>query len=1778
MEHNGTLGRGHVFPLENYKKNARVWHRHPELVWISGELEEDISFQSKTVKIKLENDQHVEYPISSPDQLPFLRNPTILLGKDDLTALSYLHEPAVLHNLHYRFVERENIYTYCGIVLVAINPYADCSHLYGDDVIQVYRGVGKQVRDLDPHIYAVAEEAFFDLSEFGKCQSIIVSGESGAGKTVSAKFVMRYLASIASSRKGSMGIEERVLATNPIMEAIGNAKTIRNDNSSRFGKYIQINFGDRFAISGAEMKTYLLEKSRLVFQAKNERNYHIFYQMCRSRDVPMLKNLQLGPCESYLYTRQGGDSRIPGVDDRKDFDETLKAFNKLGFSEDVQQHVMTVLGGILLLGNIQFTDVDDNCSVTEENAQDIERFCQDLYQIPANELKLWLTIREIRAAGEVVRKGLSKTDAVRSRDALSKLIYASMFHWLVEKMNEALMPKDRKIRRNEKFVGVLDIYGFETFEINSFEQFCINYANEKLQQQFNQHVFKLEQEEYEREEIAWVRIEFYDNQPAIDLIEGRPGLIDYLDEQCKVVRGSDDGWLNQMTNCPVLKKNAQLSMPRIKSRDFIVKHFAADVSYCTTGFLEKNRDTVSEQLLEVIGNTKFKFLLEVLGPIVVVDHSAGGKRLVKKTVASQFRDSLKELMEVLCTTRPHYVRCIKPNDVKERYYFEPKRAIQQLRACGVLETVRISAAGFPSRWPYEDFGRRYRVLFPEGKALWRDKPKMFAEKACEKCLEPDKFALGKTKIFFRTGQVALLERIRIETLSVSAVLIQSCWRGYIARKRYEEYKQNIKLIQAATRAYMFYRRLKFLQMYRAIVTIQCAVRRHQAEKKYKQMKHAALSIQSYYRGSIVRRQFEKMRYEQSAIILQKYWRGYLVRRDQIKRVQKIVIVQSCVRRWLAKRRLRELKIEARSVDHLQKLNTGLENKIIELQIKLDSANREKKKLAMIADNFAHAKAQITVLEEERPSLFAARERMEELELEVERLETECDVKEGEKGELENKLSEVQSRMALLQNESSSNITSLTESLNSCNKKMKEFEDENEKLKQLISAESGYRTQAENELAQMREQLLQNANLLSSPSFSRAGSVRDSENVKSDYKLNRSGNSGFLSLSSGSGDMDEMALIIKQNQMISELTTKLEQYQRDNERLKCLMEAATMVDSLDKRTSLRAFESHRLQELETSYGRLKVEFERLIAEKANYGVENMNIQMLFEKLIEENERCHEESAELRAMLTSRFERQSGNAGSPRPDSGHWSENHSEDGSTDLDEELCTERQCRQLKSLVENLSRVLTDRNKAIDILEKRLHEAVLPFRPSECSLDENIKGMHGQLNHLASENLALNDKLIRNSEELAEARAQLRGYTGGLGFSLDHTSDSEIVRLESLSKDSVEHSALLEVFNVPEFSRILFSDLKPRLARLLTKCFPSYLLLTAFRYYDHANDETALTGLFSTVHILLKDTITRSSDMDVLSVWFVNTWRLLNLLRQYGGEAAEKEWYAANNPKQNAQRLKSFDVSPIREQLKARVEDCYQNLMKKAIEPVLIPKIGPGILQHESSCDLMSVGVKQQLSRQASKETTKKGLDDLIDFLNFIHAKLSVYGADQMLLSQVFSQMSQWISALALNQLMYRKDLCNFEKAIQIKHNVTEVQSWLNTKGLSQHRDSFDPLVQACHLLQSRKDESNLETLCGEMTSKLKPRQVIGILQHYSPGQDFEESPVDPDFLIVLAKRLKEREDAAGVSEDDQKTFILPGTTYVTPFDTRPFVYSEFPLETLSLPSCLHLQQVCRLI
>uniref|UniRef100_A0A7M4F833 Myosin VC n=1 Tax=Crocodylus porosus TaxID=8502 RepID=A0A7M4F833_CROPO len=858
----------------------RVWIPDNEEVWQSAEITKDYRTGERVLHLRLEDGTELAYSVD-PTALPPLRNPDILVGENDLTALSYLHDPAVLHNLKVRFVESKLIYTYSGIILVAMNPYKQLP-IYGDAIIHAYSG--QNMGDMDPHIFAVAEEAYKQMARNNKNQSIIVSGESGAGKTVSARYAMRYFAMVSKSSSNAH-VEDKVLASNPITEAVGNAKTTRNDNSSRFGKYTEISFDRRHQIIGANMRTYLLEKSRVVFQSENERNYHIFYQLCASALQPEFKPLKLGSAEEFNYTRMGGSTVIEGVDDRADMMETRKTFTLLGLKEDFQMDVFKLLAAILHLGNVQIMAVGDDRSLISLEDKHLDIFCE-LLDLDSEPMAQWLCQRKIITSSETVIKPMTKLQALNARDALAKKIYSHLFDYIVERINQALQFTGKQ----HTFIGVLDIYGFETFDVNSFEQFCINYANEKLQQQFNLHVFKLEQEEYMKEDIPWTLIDFYDNQPAIDLIEAKMGILELLDEECLLPQGTDENWLQKLYN-NFINKNPLFQKPRMSNTSFIIQHFADKVEYKCEGFLEKNRDTVYEVLIEILKSSKFHlcadFFKDNPAPISRFGSAIKVKparpvvkapnKQFRTTVGNKFRSSLYLLMETLNATTPHYVRCIKPNDEKMPFEFDSKRVAQQLRACGVLETIRISAQSYPSRWTYIEFFSRYSILMTQHELSLSDKKKVCRTVLQRLIQDPNQYQFGRTKIFFRAGQVAYLEKLRSDKLRQACIMIQKNVRGWLQRKKFLRVRQATIMIQQYFRGQQAITATALKQTWAAIV-IQKYCRGYLVRKLCQLIHVAAVTIQAYTRGFLARKKYRKMLKEHKAIILQKYARAWLARR------------------------------------------------------------------------------------------------------------------------------------------------------------------------------------------------------------------------------------------------------------------------------------------------------------------------------------------------------------------------------------------------------------------------------------------------------------------------------------------------------------------------------------------------------------------------------------------------------------------------------------------------------------------------------------------------------------------------------------------------------------------------------------------------------------------------------------------------------------------------------------------------------------------------------------
>ncbi|XP_010190593.1 PREDICTED: unconventional myosin-Vb, partial [Mesitornis unicolor] len=629
----------------------------------------------------------------------------------------------------------------------------------------------------------------------------------------------------------------------------------------------------------------------------------------------------------------------------------------IGVKECHQTTIFRIIAAILHLGNLDIhAERDGDASYISSQDEHLIKFCS-LLGTEQSQMQHWLCHRKLVTAAETYVKVMSVQQVVNARNALAKHIYAQLFSWIVQHINKVL----HTTVKQHSFIGVLDIYGFETFEVNSFEQFCINYANEKLQQQFTLHVFKLEQDEYMKEGIPWTLIDFCDNQPCIDLIEAKLGILDLLDEECKVPKGTDQNWTQKLYSRHGGSQHFQ--KPRISNDSFIILHFADRVEYQSEGFLEKNRDTVYEEQINVLKASKCQMVADLFqdekdtapaaskgkGTSKISVRSAtpavkAANKEHKKTVGHQFRNSLYLLMDTLNATTPHYVRCIKPNDKKLPFSFDPRGVVQQLRACGVLETIRISAAGFPSRWTYHDFFNRYRVLMNK-----RDLLKSNKKWICQSLLEglikdPDKFHLGHTKIFFRAGQVAYLEKLRADKFRAATIMIQKTVRGWLQRLKYQRLRRAAVVVQRYTRGHLARRLSKHLRRTRAAIVFQKQYRMLRTFQAFQRVRKATITIQAFARGMVVRKMYRKMLMEHKAIILQKHIRGWLARTRFLRIRNATIVLQCYYRRAKARQELKALKIEARSVEHLKKLNIGMENKVVQLQRKIDEQNKECKLL------------------------------------------------------------------------------------------------------------------------------------------------------------------------------------------------------------------------------------------------------------------------------------------------------------------------------------------------------------------------------------------------------------------------------------------------------------------------------------------------------------------------------------------------------------------------------------------------------------------------------------------------------------------------------------------------------------------------------------------------------------------------------------------------------------------------------------------------------------------
>ncbi|XP_032677934.1 myosin heavy chain, muscle isoform X11 [Odontomachus brunneus] len=807
-----SLEQKRIDQTKPYDAKKACWVPDEKEGYLLGEIK---ATKGDVVSVSLPGGETKDY---KKDQLQQV-NPPKYEKCEDMSNLTYLNDASVLHNLKQRYYAKL-IYTYSGLFCVAINPYKRFP-VYTGRCAKLYRG--KRRSEVPPHIFAISDGAYVNMLTNSENQSMLITGESGAGKTENTKKVIAYFATVGAStskkqedpnqKKGSL--EDQVVQTNPVLEAFGNAKTVRNDNSSRFGKFIRIHFGPSGKLAGADIETYLLEKARVISQQTLERSYHIFYQIM-SGSVKGVKAMCLlsDNVNDYYFVSQG-KTTIPNVDDGEECLLTDQAFDVLGFTQEEKDDIYKITAAVMHMGGMKFKQRGREEQAEADGTEEGDRVakllgtdCADLYK---NLLK-----PRIKVGNEFVTQGRNKDQVAYSVGAMSKAMFDRVFKWLVKKCNETLDTKQKR----QHFIGVLDIAGFEIFDFNSFEQLCINFTNEKLQQFFNHHMFILEQEEYKREGIEWTFIDFgMDLQQTIDLIEKPMGILSILEEESMFPKATDKTFEEKLNNNHLGKSPNYLKpkppKPGQQAAHFAIGHYAGNVPYNITGWLEKNKDPLNDTVVDQFKKSTNKLLVEIFAdhPGQSGDATAGGggkggrgkKGGGFSTVSSSYKEQLNNLMTTLRATQPHFVRCIIPNELKQPGVIDSHLVMHQLTCNGVLEGIRICRKGFPNRMVYPDFKLRYKILCAHA-VKEPCEPQKATQIILETInLESDQYRMGHTKVFFRAGVLGQMEELRDERLSKIVSWMQAYIRGYLTRKDYQKLQEQrlaLQVVQRNLRKYL----------------------------------------------------------------------------------------------------------------------------------------------------------------------------------------------------------------------------------------------------------------------------------------------------------------------------------------------------------------------------------------------------------------------------------------------------------------------------------------------------------------------------------------------------------------------------------------------------------------------------------------------------------------------------------------------------------------------------------------------------------------------------------------------------------------------------------------------------------------------------------------------------------------------------------------------------------------------------------------------------------------
>ncbi|XP_050887190.1 myosin-6 isoform X1 [Lathyrus oleraceus] len=1697
-----------------YFVGSHVWVEDTDQAWLDGEILESkdneitVSFESGTKVVSKSANIYPKDPEFPPN------------GVEDMTRLAYLHEPGVLQNLQIRYtlndiyvIDHISSYscfvfsaltltivvtvccmqTYTGNILIAVNPFQRLPHLYAADTMAKYKGVsfGEQ----SPHPFAIAGYAYRKMINEEKSQAILVSGESGAGKTESTKMLMHYLAYLGG-RAATEGrsVEQQVLESNPVLEAFGNAKTVRNNNSSRFGKFVEIQFDRKGRISGAAIRTYLLERSRVCQVSDPERNYHCFYMLCAApkEDVERFK---LGNPRSFHYLNQSNCYELDALDDSKEYLATRRAMEVVGISADETDAIFRTVAAVLHLGNIEFVKAVDEGMDSSKPKDDKSYFhlktAAELLMCDEKSLEDSFCKRLIVTRGEAITKCLDPNSAALSRDALAKIVYSRLFDWIVDKINNSIGQDPT----SKNLIGVLDIYGFESFKTNSFEQFCINLTNEKLQQHFNQHVFKMEQEEYTKEEIDWSYIEFVDNQDVLDLIEKKPGgVIALLDEACMFPRSTHETFAEKLYQ--TLKDNKRFSKPKLSRTDFTINHYAGDVTYQTDLFLDKNKDYVVPEHAALLCASKCSFVSGLFPPL----HEESTKSTKFSSIATQFKQQLQSLLETLSATEPHYIRCVKPNNLLKPGIFENNDVLQQLRCGGVMEAIRISCAGYPTRKNFDEFVQRFSILEP--KVLKSCPDEMTA---CKRLIDKANlkgYQIGKTKVFLRAGQMAELDACRAEVLGRSAIVIQKKARTYICEKQYKLLRFSAIELQRAIKGQLARRRYECMRREAASLIIQKQIRMYLSRSAYKTTYSKAVCIQTGMRGMAARNELRFRKRTHAATVIQGYYRCYLAH-TYFQRLKKATIAMQCSwRRTRARRELRKLKMAAKESKALEAAKIHLEKQVEELSECLETEKRMREAKTQENEKLQCALEEMELqFKETKSELIQEREAAKKLAEQVPTL-LENNVANNE---LINKLTAeneqlkelVESLEKKTEQELSDNVTNneLVNKLTTENEQLKELVNSLEKkTKEEFPADST-ENEVINKLTTENEQLKELVNSLEK---------KTKEEFPADFTENEvinkltTENEQLKELvnSLEKKTKEELPASFTENEVINKLTT-------ENEQLK------ELVNSLEKKTKEELpasfTENEVINKLTTENEQLKELVNSLEKKTKEELPSSFTENEVINKLTTENEQLKELVNSLEKKTKEEF-----------PAS--FTDN-------EVINKLSEEKE--HFKDQVSSLERKIDETEKKYEetstISEERMNQ-IIETESKMIELKTNMQRLEEKLSDMETENQIFRKQTLLTSSSKRITPAAIPPLENGHPVAVK-TLGSESVRRSHMERHQESVDALFKCV----VKDIGFSDGKPVAAFTLYNCLLHWKSFEADK-----------TSIFDRLIQLIGSAIEDQDNDNCMAYWLSNTSALFFHLQRCLRAPARKpptptgffgrvtQGFRSSNSLSSG----SFDVEHqveakypallFKQQLAAYVEKIYgivRENMKKELSPLL------------STC------IEEQRTRNDDSQPSGSWLK-IIECLDRFLKILKENYVPPILIQKVFNQTFQYINAEIFNSLLLHKECCTFNSGEYIKSGLAELELWCTEVTEEYAGSSLDELnhsKQAVRFLVSQeKDEISYDDLTNDICPVLSSQQLYRLCTLYSNENENENSKSVSTDVTTRIKLLMTDD----VGEDD-KSFLL---------------------------------------